>query len=824
MDNLIRDLQFSLRLLARQPGFSILATLALAIGISSVATQSSIIYSVLYRGLPYPQADRLVHVERNNLLNANANQFQREIPIQDLKVLQERQKSFEGLGGFFGGTVNFTFQGVPHRVNGARISGDFAQWLGVQALLGRAITAEDDRPGAPAVMLLSYGVWQKYFNGSAQVVGAPVRVNGQPGTVIGVMPQNFKFPLQEDVWIPLYQAENPDVARPNGFNVEVFGLLKNGVSEEQASVEIGTILASLEKEFPQYNEGFSSAELKAYHKEFIDEETRLILWAMFVAVILVLLVACANVANMLLARAAVRSKELAIRSSLGASRRRVIYQLLTESIVLASIGGILGVVRAYYLTGEIWKEANANQDIPGWMEFAVEPAVLLFSLCVTLLTGILAGLVPALKATRANVNEILKDDSRTGSSLHIGSFTKMLVAVQIAFSCILLVVAGLLLKGAGKLNQADFGFNKDAAITARMGLFEGDYPEPGDRWRFMNRLLQRLEERPEIQTAALSSRYRFGWSGGSIVQAEGIDIDESSIPFHNIERVSWNYFQAMDMQALAGRLFEERDTLQADRLVIINELYAEKVFPGENPVGRRLTLRSGDGQVRQSGEDVQWREIIGVVPDTRMQGLLNSDFDGGGVFLLMTEKDIDRFNTLIVRGPEDPTKLIPLLREEIRALDPNLPIYAVGTPRQLIDEDNSQFMFLADTFGTFGLIALFLGAIGIYGIMSFSVNQRRQEWGIRAALGARPRSILKLIIAQGMRQAGIGLGIGLAIAYLAALTMKTHMDALMYGVSPQDPFTYLKVVLTLASVALLACLIPALRASRVHPMQALRYE
>jgi putative ABC transport system permease protein len=824
MDNLLRDIKLSIRLLIKNPGFSLLASLALAVGIGGVATQSSIVYSVLFRGLKFDNADRIMHIERRNIVNENQDRWGREIPIQDFKVIQERQESFDFVGGYFSGTVNFTHNGVPHRVNGARISGGFSEALGVSPYLGRSISPEDDRQGAPAVMLLSYGVWRDQFGGDPNVVGTTIHINGRTGTVVGVMPADFVFPLSEDVWIPLYQAQNPDQPRPEGFGLEVFGILKNGVSQERATAELATILANIEQDFPQYNEGFSAVELKAFHREYIDDDTTIILWSMFVAVFLVLLVACANVANMLLARASVRAKELAIRTSLGASRKRVINQLLTESVVLSLVGAAVGIAWAYYNVGAVWRQANASQQIPAWMEFAIEPAVLGFVVLITVGSGLIAGIVPALKATRANVNEMLKDDSRTGSSLHIGVFTKVLVAVQIAFSCILLVVAGLMMRGVTKIADADFGFDKDAALTARMGLFEGDYPGQSDRWSFMNNLLRNLEQRPEIEVAALSSRYRFGWSGGSLVQAEEVDTDPENIPFHNIETVTWDYFDAMEIQPLSGRLFEEVDEVNPDQVVVINERYAQRVFPGQNPVGKRLTTRSGDEQVRQTGEDIQWRTIVGVVPDTRMQSLMNSEFQGGGIFILMTEQRLDRFTTVIVKGRTEPKKLAPVLREEIRALDPNLPIYAVGTPREIIDEDNGQFNFLAQTFGTFGLISLFLGAIGIYGIMSFSVNQRIQEWGIRSAIGAKPKNILRLILAQGSKQAAFGLVAGLLFAYSVAVAMKQNMPGLMFDIPPEDPSTYGIVILLLSFVSLVSCWIPALRAARIHPMQALRHQ
>lgn len=824
MDNLLRDIQLSIRLLFKNPAFSILASLALAVGIGGVATQSSIVYSVLYRGLKFENADRIVHIERRNLVNENQDRWQREIPLQDFKVIQERQKSFDYIGGYFGGTVNFTHNGVPHRVNGARISGGFSDAIKVNPFLGRSISVEDDKQGAPAVMLLSYGVWQNQFAGDPDVVGSTIHINGRTGTVIGVMPHDFKFPLSEDVWIPLYQAQNPNQPRPEGFSIEAFGVLKEGVSIDLATAELGTILSNLERDFPQYNEGFTAAELKPYHKEFIDDDTTVILWSMFVAVFLVLLVACANVANMLLARATVRLKELAIRTSLGASRKRVINQLLTESIVLSLVGATFGVIWAFYNVKAVWEQANANQQIPGWMEFSLEPAVLIFVVVVTVGSGIIAGIVPALKATRSNVVELLKDDSRTGSSLHIGAFTKILVAVQIAFSCILLVVAGLMMRGVGKISDADYGFDKDATLTARMGLFEGDYPEQADRWTFMNHLLRNLEEHPEIETAAMSSRYRFGWAGGSLIQAENIDTDPEEIPFHNIENVSWDYFKAMEIEPIAGRVFEEIDEVNPDQVVVINERYAERVFPNQNPIGKRLTTRSGDERVRLTGEDIQWRTIVGIVPDTRMQGLMNSEFEGGGVFVLMTEERVDRFNTVILNGKAEPNTLIALLHNQIRTLDPNLPIYAVGTPRKIIDEDNGQFNFLAQTFATFGLISLFLGAIGIYGIMSFSVNQRIQEWGIRSAIGAKPKNILRLILGQGSRQAGFGLIAGLIFAYFVAVAMKQNMPGLMFDIPPEDPSTYIAVILILGAVSLISCWIPGIRASRIHPMEALRHQ
>lgn len=826
MNNAFNDIRYGLRLLYKNPGFTLVAIFALALGIGAVTTQFSVINGALFKGLPFDDSEELMHLERRNVDTENYNA---EIPVHDLLDISARQTSFEALSGWFGGTVNVAVDGAAYRYSGSRISHNFLDQLRKQPILGRGFTPEDDQPGAPKTIILGYGVWQRDFGGDPNVIGKAVRVNTQPATVIGVMERDFVFPFNDDCWVPLQSALNPEqLERGGGYSLEVMGRLRPGVTPEQAEAEMTGLLAQLAEAYPETNEGYREAVVKPYIEEFLWDQVRQTLWIMLASGVFVLLIASANVANLQLARAAMRTKELAIRTALGASRGRLLRQLLTESLVIASVGAIGGVLIAL---GAIRLLTNYTESIqmPFWFNFSLDGTVLLVVIAVTVFTGLISGLMPAIKASRPVVNNILKDDSRTGSSLEMGRFSKGLVVFQIAVSCLLLILAGLQIRSIDNLRNQDVGFDADGVLAARMGMFEGDYPEAEDRRRFLLQLRDNVTARPEVASASLYSRYRWWPTNGARITIEGGEYaDFEDHPFTRWEIIGPDYFKTMGVELIEGREFNLVDgTEDAMNVAIINESFAQRFFPGQNPIGLRFKRErwpnerdaNVEGELRRN---LDWHTVIGIAPDIAMQGLGNQDdSEGSGYYLQLQDDWNPRFMTLVAK-PRDrnPMGLAGLFREEVLSLDPNLPLYAVASPGQIIREDSRQGALVANIFNIFGLTAIFLASIGLYAVMSFSVNQRRREFGIRAALGAIPHMLLRLVMRQGMIQLAIGLVLGVA----GALAFAQLLSNQLFGVEPEDPTVYMVVLFTLTAVALIASFVPARRASQVHPMEALRYE
>ena len=811
MEALIHPFRHAWRRLKRTPGASLLAIVALGLGIGLTTTMFSSVYGVALRGLPFPDSDRMVHIEYVPPPSGRSNV---EVSIHDFRDWQAQQRSFDRLAAFYDGTVNLADEGYPERYNGAFMTAETFEMLREPPLHGRTFAPGEDSKDADPVIVLGYEVFRKRYGADPSVVGRKIRVNGEPTTVIGVMGEGFKFPIKQDLWVPL-RLDPADTPRGEGTTLEVFGLLRDGVSIDEAAAELSTLARRAAAEYPDSNQGLEAVAVKPYIREYTPKVITDLLWTMLGAVGFVLLIACANVASLLLARASARARELATRLALGAERRRVVGDLLAEGLLLAAGGAVLGLGLAYWGGGEFARVVDANPNPPYWVTPGLEPPVLLFVLGTTIAAGLLAGLVPALQASRMDVNSLLKEDSRSSGGFRIGRFSRIAVVGQIALACVLLLGAGLMTRTIVNLRTADLGFNTDRVLTARIGLFEKTYPEEADRLRFWESLIEELSAAPGVAAAAATSSLPTAGRDGTAFRLEGKEYaSRQDVPGANFAAITPAFFDAFDVPLRAGRAFTARDRPDSEPVVIVNQSFAERVWPGESPLGKRLRFGVED---REGEEPEPWRSVVGVAPDAWMNNL--GDDDRSGLYAPLAQVD-RRFVSVAVKTHARPAAFTATLRDTVVGLDPDLPIYWARPMSRVVAEQRFFFDLFGSMFAAFGAIALLLAAIGIYGITAFSVSRRTQEIGLRMALGARPRDVLGLILRQG----GVRLAVGLGIGLVAGIGVSRLLAGFLFGVAPTDPLTFGTIALFLSAVTLLACFVPARGAMGVEPVEALRYE
>ncbi|HTQ80822.1 MAG TPA: ABC transporter permease [Thermoanaerobaculia bacterium] len=808
MTNLTGDIRFGFRMLKKNPGHTAAAVVALALGIGLTAAMFSIVNGVILTGLPFAHSDRLVYLGTTNL-----TQSRQELPLSlaDFLEWRKRQTSFSAIAAFNSTTINLSGDKRPERFDGGYMSANAFDLLGVQPLLGRTFLPGEDGPQAEPVAILGYGLWKNRYGGDPKIIGRVVRVNGAPATVIGVMPEGFEFPVAEKLWVPLRLDPARTRRGSDAEGVSAFGRLKDGVTLPQAAAEMGAIAKALAQEFPATNKGVA-AKVLPYTREYVNEQITSLLFTMLGAVTLVLLLACANVASLMVARASLRTRELAIRSALGAGRKRVLTQILIESLLLSSVGAVLGLGLAY-LGVKAFNASIVDSNPPYWFHIALSGRPLLFVLALTFLSGVLSGLAPALQASRADVNEILKDEGRGSTSLRMGRFSRFIVVFEVAFSFALLVAAGLMVRSVVKVQTMSFDFDKRDLLTLRIALYEAKYPQKANRVAFWNELLRRLDGRPGTTgVAAISSLPTNG------TETEFYTLDghaypaERDLPQAHQAVVSPKLFAALGVRPLAGREFGAQDREGSLPVVIVNESFAKKAWPHADPLGRRI--RTGKNK-----PGAPWRTVVGVVPDLQMDNFGDKDSGPAGFYLPLAQECPQRVN-LIVRTHGNPLSFTSTVRREVDGIDADLPLYFVYSMEQLIAKNAFFFNLFGTLFALFGVSALVLAAVGIYGVISFSVQQRTQEIGVRMALGAQKSTVLGMILRQGSMQLGLGLGIGLAFAFLASRLLSD----VLFQVKPNDPITFAGVCLALTSIALTACIIPAQRASRVDPLVAIRYD
>ena len=809
MDRLFGDLTSGVRMLFRYPTLSLGAILTLGVGIGLSTTVFCVVNGGLFKGLPFPNADRIVAV-----YSSNPAQGQPRLPIavQDLAVIESRQTSFELIGAYGSAPYNLSLEaGHPERFPGGQLTLAAYRALGVQPMLGRGFEDGDDQPGAGNVVLLGQALWRDRYGSAPDIVGRTIRANGTQLTVIGVMPPEFAFPIREALWVPL-RIDPLATPRGQGPRYQVVGLLKRGATADEASAQVAAIARQLEQEFPGSNRGIGAGAVP-YTESLFNAEIYAMLFTMLGAGIGVLLIACVNVSNLLVARASLRRKEVAVRMALGAARGRIIRQHLTEVVVLASAGASIGVLLSVF--GMRWFTSTlSNNPPPFWIRFDLDHRIMLFVLGLIVLSSLVAGGLPALHAARVNAGAALKDDSRSSTSGSFGRFTSALVVAELAVSCGLLIAAGLMIKSVTQLRTLPMPFAIDPVLTARVDLPRSDYRDSAASIRFFEQLLPRLQAVPGVAAATLSDGLPAAGNGSIPVQIAGKAYShESEHPLAREGIVTPGYFETFQTNVLSGREFSTADTNTGQPVAIVNESFARAHFPGGDPLGRQFKRT-------RPGNREPWLTIVGVVPDLLMEGIGNNGASPIGYYIPIAQSDVANGVRIAVRAGGDAAALAPLVRAAVSSLDPNLAIFDINPMRRVIDRQTWFYTTFGTFFMTFGVCALLLAAAGLYGVMSFAVTQRTREMGVRSALGAQKGQLIALVMRRSVIQLAIGVLLGLALALVASGALRP----LLYRVSPRDATVFVGVVAMLIAVSLVATLLPASRVSKVDPVRALATE
>jgi predicted permease len=788
-------------MILKRPGTSLLAVIALGLGLGLTTTMFSIVQGAMLRGLPFEDSHRIMYVGRRSATQPATSSAQPLSP-HDFVDYSATQRSFESLAGFTQLSVNVTGGLAPERYRGARITTNTLRTLRVVPVMGRDFTDADGQPGAPAVALVSYRVWASQFEKDPGVLGQPVRINGVPTTIVGVLPERFGFPTAQDLWLPV-QITRP-ATRGEGQQLQTFGRLRPGISRDEAAADLRAIARRLEQQYPE-NKGLT-AEVQPYVERFIGREPRVTLTAMLGAVFGVLLIACANVMGLQLARAAERTKEFAVRSALGAGRRRIIRQLLLEGLILSGAGALLGLALAAVGTNLF----NANiQDTtpPFWIDIRIDLTVLGFVAALTIVATLVSSLVPALRATRLNLSGALADEGRGNTGLQMGRFSRWLVVGEVLLSCALLVVSGLMIKSIVSLGRIDYPFETDRVFMATFTLDEEKYRTDRDVAEALARLEERWSAVPGAQRVALSTGLP-GQGGGSLMLLEGRTYaSDNERPTVLRAAVSPSFFDTLSVPILRGRGFTAADTLDAPRVAIVDAAYAARFFPGTDPLGHRMKL---------SGEPAApWRTIVGLVP--ALAADRDRDEQAEGVYVPLAQSP-SRFATVLAAAAGPPLALTSPIRLAARDVDPDLPLAGSNTAAAQLRTRNWHIRVFGSLFMSFGLTALLLASAGLYGLMAFSVRRRTQEIGVRMALGASRLGIVWMIVWEGVWRVALGVALGLVPAYV----LGGLMEALLFRVTRSDPVVFGATVLALIASAVAASMVPALRAARVSPLVAIK--
>jgi putative ABC transport system permease protein len=806
MNAITRDIRYGFRSLVQSPGIAIVATLALTVGIALTTSMFSIIHGALMKGLPFEDGDRIMAVQRGHL-DSPADRM--SVTIADFEDYKANQHSLIELAGQTSGTVNVSGTDRPERYNGSWITANAFDVLKVRPVEGRGFLKGDDKPGAPKVAIIGYDMWKSRYGGSNAVIGQTIRANGDPYTVVGVMPRGFLFPANSEIWLPL-QYDPVATKRGEGNQFDVYGKLKPGVTIEMANRDFAAVAARIAAEHKETNENIT-ANVRGFVDASIGPEPRQLLFTMLGAVFFVLMIACANVANLLLDRAAHKTKEVGIRTALGASRTAVIRQFLTEALVLSLVAASLGLVIAKFGI-DAFNRALIDTQPPFFIDIRLDPPVLAFTVGIAILTTLFSGAIPAYQSSRADINEILKDETRGSSSFKIGRISKALVIFEIALSCGLLVAAGLMIKTVTKLRTMDMGFNQDGVFTARLG-FPAGYTDTVAQRRFYDQLQQKVAALPGVTSAMITSGLPSGDHSfdGNLFALEGrAYAKDKDYPNAQTASSTPDFFTTLQIPLHHGRFFNSGDRENTVQVAIVNEGFVKKYFPTGDALGHRLRL--GGAKSTQP-----WLTIVGVVGDV---------FSGDPqrpkpevVYRPLIQAHTN-FVYVAARAGSEPMRITGAVRDAVTALNPDIPLYWVYDLRTAVARPTWFIRVFGTMFMIFGAIALFLSAIGLYAVMSFSVGRRTREVGIRMALGARGADVVGMIFRQGALQLGVGMTIGIAMA----LGVSQLLRVLLFDVQPRDPFIFTGVVGVLVATGLLACLLPARRATHVDPLVALRAE
>jgi len=801
METLFRDIRYGARSLMKRPGFTAVALIALALGIGANTAIFSLVNAVLVRPLPFAEPDRLVWAWGNVRTGSN----RASVSPPDFLDYRQQNTTFEEFAASFSMPVplNLTGSGEPERLTAAAVTGNYFQALGVEPLLGRTFLLDNEKPGNDQVAILSYALWQKRFGGDRSVVNRTIVLDGRTCLITGVMPQDFNFPQSAELWVPINFEIAAGMKQRGAHFMRPIGKLKQGVTLAQAQADTDAVARRLEEQYPDTNRGWN-LRLESLRERLVGS-TRPTLFILFGAVGFVLLIACANVANLLLVRAAGRQKEIALRSALGAGRFRIVRQMITESVLLALIGGALGTLLAVWGTELLVKLSESN--LPPTAQVRIDATVLAFTLLMSVFTGVLFGLAPALRTMNLNLIESLKEGVRSGAEGGRNRTRSVLVALESAFAVVLLIGAGLLVRSLIELQNVTPGFDPQNVLTMRVDLPRGKYSTPEKNGSFFTEIERRIGSLAGVEDVGLISELPLSGQRNDILFAvEGRPPVSSDQLFGaDYRRVNQNYFNAMRIPLLRGRNFTEQEVRESAKVVIISDLLARQVFPNEEPIGKRLIVVI----------DKQPFEIIGIGGDVRDRALEINPFPA-----MYLPSNQNGWMNVVVRTQGDPASFAGAVRKEVHAIDPDQPVAAVRTMNEWMDTSVSGPRYRTALLALFAFVALVLASTGIYGVMSYSVSQRTHEIGVRMALGARRSDVMKLVVLQGMTLVVIGVGLGL----LGAIALTRVMSTLLFGVTARDPLTFAAVGALLVVVAFVACYLPARRATKIEPLVALRYE
>ena len=819
MEIIWQDIRYGARLLLKSPGFTLIAVLTLALGIGANTAIFSVVNFVLLRPLPYANSDQLLMIWERNLKKgwsesptSSANFVDFRTSARNLEVA-----AFTDTNGNF----NLTGGDQPERVAGLRVSANLFPLLGVNPGRGRLFLPQEDQPGAGHVLILSYGLWQRTFAANANLINKTIQLNSQSYTVVGIMPPDFKFPpafsavvgsseesvSNADLWVPLTTDDIPLVRDRR--DLKMMGRLKPGVTVAQAQADLNAIASRLDREFPDVNGGIETHVIPL--REQVTGDISLALFVLMTAVALVLLIACANVANLLLAKATGRQKEIAIRTALGATRLRILRQLLTESVLLGLLGGLLGLLFA--VIGAKTLIAFVTTNIPKLKDFTFDATVLLFTLLIALVTSLFFGLAPAIDASKPNLNEALKEGGRSSSgSASRQRLRDFLVITEVALAVILVTASGLMFRSFLRLQGVNPGFNPKNLITLEVELPDAKYHAAQQQQNFQQQLLQRLTTIPGVQSAATVDNVPFGvnaFNTSFMIEGRPVPaVTERPRAFYRV--ISPNYFRTMGIPFRRGNEFTDRDSAEMPGVAIINETATRKYWPGEDPIGRKI--KRGRPESKNP-----WVTIVGIAGSASQLSLREESQPE--IYVPFLQNTTLNFS-LVVRTASDPKTITGAIRKEVWATDKDLPVSNMKLMDELISNSTAQPRFYVILLTVFAALALILAAVGVYGVMAYSVTLRTRDIGIRMAVGAQPMDIFKHVIGHALMLASIGLVIGLVLAGTSTLVMKS----LLFGISTADPLTLIVTALILLAVALLASYLPARKATKVDPMVALRYE
>jgi putative ABC transport system permease protein len=816
-----QDIRYGVRMLVKNPGVTIIVIIALALGIGANTAIFSVVNGVLIRPLPYPESERLIFLnEKSPVLD------EMSISYPNFLDWREHNQTFEKMGVYNRASYNLTGVGEAERIVTGQMSADLFSVLRVNPLHGRLYTNEEDKPGGTPVVLLGYGLWQRRFGGQTSILNQAITLNGKSYTVIGIMPESFLYPSRVEMWVPVGQLSDQPNWKNRGNHPGLYGVarLKPGATFEQAEADMQNIAANLEKQYPDTNTA-TRVRLRPLLEIFVVDVRRA-LWVIFGAVGFVLLIACANIANLLLARATARKKEMAIRTAVGASRWRIARQLLTESVLLSLIGGTIGLFLARWGVDLIlYVSPNA---IPRSREIGLDWTVLAFTVGISFLTGILFGLIPAIQAGELDVHETLKESGRGTSGRQW--LRSSLVVVEVATTLVLLIGAGLMIRSFYLLQKVNPGFSHEHLTSFSVSLPQKKYANEEARSSFYNRLLENIRALPGVESAAAASGLPLGnngWQTSFVIDGQPAPPREQ-IPLMEACLVTPDYFKAMNIPVLRGRVFNDRDdrshlagkdlsklnenqrSMAGVNKIVIDEEFAKRHWPDEDPVGKRVKLGTA--------ADAPSLEVLGVVGRVKMESLNQNSNRVQGYFVF--NQNPSGGMTVIIKGASDPNQLISSIRGAVKSIDPDQPIYSPRTMDEIRAESVAPERLNLTLLSLFAGIALVLAIVGIYGVMSYSVTQRTHEIGIRMAIGARPVDVFKMILGGGMKLALIGVALGLAGAFALTRLMAT----MLFGVAPTDAMTFGGISILLITVALLACYLPGRRATKVEPTISLRYE